>query len=136
MVTAALMILLQLSRINALIALVIVGREIAISALREWMAQLGAGRSVAVHWLGKIKTIAQMVAIPMLLYDDWFLFFDSHRVGTWLIWIAALLTVWSMVYYMRRAYPKILARTRTKERRGRFRRRIGNVEPPNVASDK
>ena len=133
MVTAALMILLQLSRINALIALVIVGREIAISALREWMAQLGASNSVAVHRLGKIKTIAQMVAIPMLLYDNWFLFFDSHRVGTWLIWIAALLTVWSMVYYMRRAYPKILARTRKPRRRRHVRpavRRTTDVEPP------
>ena len=129
MVTAALMILLQLSRINALVALVIVGREIAISALREWMAQLGAGRSVAVNWLGKIKTIAQMVAIPMLLYDDWFIFFDSHRLGTWLIWVAALLTVWSMGYYMRRAYPKILARTRKPKRR-RFTRRVIDVEPP------
>jgi cardiolipin synthase len=132
MVTAALMILLQLSRINALVALVIVGREIAISALREWMAQLGAGRSVAVNWLGKIKTIAQMIAIPMLLYDDWFLFFDSHHVGTWLIWVAALLTVWSMGYYMRRAYPKILARTRPKKRNRRFTRRAVDVdvEPP------
>ncbi len=129
MVTAALMILLQLSRINALIALVIVGREIAISALREWMAQLGAGNSVAVHWLGKIKTIAQMVAIPMLLYDDWFLFFDSHYVGTRLIWVAALLTVWSMGYYMRKAYPKILARTRKPKRR--FTRRVSDIEPPN-----
>ncbi len=128
MVTAALMILLQLSRINALVALVIVGREIAISALREWMAQLGAGRSVAVHWLGKIKTIAQMVAIPMLLYDDRFLFFDSHRVGTWLIWIAALLTVWSMGFYMRRAYPKILARTRVGKRAERLSRRSGLEE--------
>lgn len=116
MVTAALMILLQLSRINALVALVIVGREIAISALREWMAQLGASKSVAVNWLGKIKTIAQMVAIPMLLYDGWFLFFDSHVVGTWLVWIAAVLTVWSMFYYMRRAYPQILARTRKPRR--------------------
>ena len=138
MVTAALMILLQLSRINALIALVIVGREIAISALREWMAQLGASNSVAVHWLGKIKTIAQMVAIPMLLYDDWFVFFDSHYVGTRLIWIAALLTVWSMAYYMRKAYPRILARTR-KPKRGRkigrrvgprVEQRVGDVEPP------
>ncbi len=129
MVTAALMILLQLSRINALIALIIVGREIAISALREWMAQLGAGNSVAVHWLGKIKTIAQMVAIPMLLYDDWFLFFDSHYVGTRLVWVAALLTVWSMGYYMRKAYPKILARTRKPKRR--FTRRVSDVEPPN-----
>ena len=124
MVTAALMVLLQLSRINALVALVIVGREIAISALREWMAQLGAGKSVAVHWLGKIKTIAQMVAIPMLLYDDWFIFFDSHRLGTWLIWVAALLTVWSMAYYMRKAYPRILARTRRPRRGKRFVRRV------------
>ena len=130
MVTAALMILLQLSRINALIALVIVGREIAISALREWMAQLGASHSVAVHWLGKIKTIAQMVAIPMLLYDDWFVFFDSHYVGTRLIWIAALLTVWSMAYYMRRAYPKILARTRAPKRGRRTLRRATDVDPP------
>ncbi len=130
MVTAALLILLQLSRINALIALVIVGREIAISALREWMAQLGAGKSVAVHWLGKIKTIAQMVAIPMLLYDDWFFFFDSHFVGTRLIWIAALLTVWSMLYYMRRAYPKILARTRRPKRPRRFPRRVADNDPP------
>ena len=135
MVTAALLILLQLSRINALIALIIVGREIAISALREWMAQLGAGKSVAVHWLGKIKTIAQMIAIPMLLYDDWFFFFDSHFVGTRLIWIAALLTVWSMLYYMRRAYPKILARTRRSKRPrrrtfDRARRVADNEQPP------
>ena len=130
MVTAALMILLQLSRINALIALVIVGREIAISALREWMAQMGAGSSVAVHWLGKIKTIAQMVAIPMLLYDDWFFFFDSHRVGSVLILVAALLTVWSMAYYMRKAYPRILARTRTPRRGRRFPRRVSDAEPP------
>jgi cardiolipin synthase len=129
MVTAALMILLQLSRINALIALIIVGREITISALREWMAQLGAGRSVAVHWLGKIKTIAQMIAIPMLLYDDWFVFFDSHWLGTRLIWVAAILTVLSMGYYMRRAYPKILARTR-KPKRHRFGRRVTDAEPP------
>ena len=133
MVTAALMILLQLSRINALIALVIVGREIAISALREWMAQLGASNSVAVHRLGKIKTIAQMVAIPMLLYDDWFVFFDSHWLGTRLIWVAALLTVWSMAYYMRRAYPRILARTRKPKagrRVRRFTRRVTDIEPP------
>ncbi|MEO8936577.1 MAG: CDP-diacylglycerol--glycerol-3-phosphate 3-phosphatidyltransferase [Burkholderiaceae bacterium] len=130
MVTAALMILLQLSRINALVALVIVGREIAISALREWMAKLGASNSVAVHWLGKIKTIAQMVAIPMLLYDNFFVFFDSHYVGTRLIWIAALLTVWSMAYYMRKAYPRILARTRTPKRGRRLARRVPHVKPP------
>ncbi len=68
MVTAALLILVQLARIDAAIALVIVGREIAISALREWMAQIGASKSVAVNSLGKFKTACQMVAIPMLLY--------------------------------------------------------------------
>lgn len=130
MVTAALLILLGLSRINVLIALVIIGREITISALREWMAQLGAGKSMAVHWLGKIKTVAQMIAIPMLLYDGWFFFFDSHFVGTRLIWIAALLTVWSMLYYMRRAYPKILARTRKPRRRRRLARPVANNDPP------
>ena len=69
LVCAALLILLQLDRVSALVALVIIGREIAISALREWMAQIGASRSVAVHMIGKLKTTAQMVAIPFLLYD-------------------------------------------------------------------
>lgn len=111
MVTAALMILLQEDRVHLIVALVIVGREITISALREWMAQIGASKSVAVHSLGKIKTIAQMVAIPMLLFDGSVLFFDARLVGTWLLWIAAFLTVWSMLYYMRRAWPQIVART-------------------------
>ena len=69
LVCVALLILLQLDRVSALVALVIIGREIAISALREWMAQIGASRSVAVHMIGKLKTTAQMVAIPFLLYD-------------------------------------------------------------------
>ncbi len=68
MVTAALLVLVQLARIDSAIALVIVGREIAISALREWMAQIGASKSVAVNSLGKFKTVCQMVAIPMLLF--------------------------------------------------------------------
>src|SRR5690554_2135897 len=68
MVSAALLVLLNLDRVDSLIALVIIGREIAISALREWMAKIGASGSVAVHWLGKFKTAAQMVAIPCLLY--------------------------------------------------------------------
>ena len=67
LICAALVILLQLDRVNALVALIIIGREIAISALREWMAQIGAARSVAVHMLGKLKTVSQMVAIPFLL---------------------------------------------------------------------
>ena len=118
MVTASLLVLAAYPsdngdphRLNAVIALIIVGREITISALREWMAQIGASRSVAVNSLGKIKTIMQMVAIPMLLYDRFFLFFDAHMVGTWLIYCAAILTVWSMFYYMRLAWPQIVAKT-------------------------
>jgi CDP-diacylglycerol--glycerol-3-phosphate 3-phosphatidyltransferase len=69
LVCASLLILVQLDRVSALVALVIIGREIAISALREWMAQIGASRSVAVHMLGKVKTMVQMIAIPFLLFD-------------------------------------------------------------------
>jgi len=111
MVTAALLVLLHLDRVGSLIALVIIGREIAISALREWMAQIGAGGSVAVHWLGKFKTAAQMVAIPCLLhYEDWF-HLPVFLIGQVLIVLAALLTVWSMLYYLKKAWPEIQART-------------------------
>lgn len=114
MVAAALLMLLQMGRINALVALIIIGREITISALREWMAQIGASRSVAVHQLGKIKTAAQMVAIPLLLFNGvlaWDgLRFDTRFWGTWLIYVAAVLTLWSMLYYLRRAWPQIRER--------------------------
>jgi CDP-diacylglycerol--glycerol-3-phosphate 3-phosphatidyltransferase/cardiolipin synthase len=110
MVCAALLVLLQLDRVGSLIALVIIGREIAISALREWMAQIGAGASVAVHWLGKFKTAAQMIAIPCLLhYEDWF-DLPVLLMGQALIVVAALLTVWSMFYYLKKAWPEIQAR--------------------------
>ena len=116
MVTAALLVLVQLSRLNAVIALIIVGREITISALREWMAQIGASKSVAVNQLGKFKTVCQMVAIPMLLFygrlpiagTHWVL--DSRVWGLWLINVAAFLTVWSMFYYMKLAWPQIRER--------------------------
>lgn len=111
MVSAALLVLLNLDRVGSLIALVIIGREIAISALREWMAQIGAGASVAVHWLGKFKTAAQMVAIPCLLYHEDWRGFPVQLIGQILIVIAALLTVWSMFYYLRKAWPEIQART-------------------------
>jgi CDP-diacylglycerol--glycerol-3-phosphate 3-phosphatidyltransferase len=114
LVCAALLILLQLDRVNALVALIIIGREIAISALREWMAQIGAVRSVAVSLLGKLKTVVQMVAIPFLLYDG-ALFggvVDTRIWGTVLIYVACVLTVWSMVYYLRRALPEIRAKAR------------------------
>jgi CDP-diacylglycerol--glycerol-3-phosphate 3-phosphatidyltransferase len=113
LVCASLLILVQLQRADVLVALIIIGREIAISALREWMARIGASRSVAVHWLGKIKTVAQMVAIPFLLYNGRLLGLIDTRVwGRWLIWIAAALTVWSMLHYLRMALPEIRARVR------------------------
>jgi CDP-diacylglycerol--glycerol-3-phosphate 3-phosphatidyltransferase len=110
LVCASLLILVQLDRADALVALVIIGREIAISALREWMAQIGASRSVAVHMLGKLKTTVQMVAIPFLLYDGRLLgMIDTRLWGTWLIYAAAVLTIWSMVYYLQKALPDIRA---------------------------
>jgi len=113
LVSASLLILVQLDRLDALVALVIIGREIAISALREWMAQIGASRSVTVHMLGKVKTTVQMVAIPFLLYDGrLFGIIDTHLWGTVLIYIAAVLTIWSMIYYLRRALPEIRAKAR------------------------
>jgi len=105
MVAAALIVLIQLGRVDAIVALIIIGREIAISALREWMAKIGSSRSVAVSFLGKIKTISQMVAIPMLLYDDSIRWFSPRIVGTWLIWTAAVLTLVSMAYYLKVALP-------------------------------
>ena len=103
--------LVHLQRADVFVALIIIGREIAISALREWMAQIGASKSVAVHMLGKLKTTVQMVAIPFLLYDGKvFGVIDTGVWGTWLIWIAAILTVWSMVYYLQKALPEIRAR--------------------------
>ncbi len=113
LVCAALLVLVHLNRLHALVALVIIGREIAISALREWMAQIGASRSVAVHMLGKLKTVVQMVAIPFLLYDGrLFGLIDTHLWGTLLILVAAVLTIWSMVYYLQKALPEIRAKVR------------------------
>ncbi len=113
LVCACLLVLVHLNRADVFVALIIIGREIAISALREWMAQIGASKSVAVHLIGKLKTVAQMVAIPFLLFDgQLFGLIDTGVWGTWLIWIAAILTVWSMVYYMQKALPEIRARAR------------------------
>jgi len=105
MVAAALIVLVQLGRLDAVIAVIIIGREIGVSALREWMAKIGQAKSVAVNFLGKIKTISQMVAIPMLLYRDPVALFDPYRLGTWLIYLAAVLTLASMFYYLKLASP-------------------------------
>lgn len=113
LVCSALLILLELQRVGAFVALVIIGREIAISALREWMAQIGASRSVAVHMVGKLKTTVQMVAIPFLLYDGLLFGLIPTRLwGTWLIYAAVVLTIWSMVYYLQKALPEIRAKAR------------------------
>jgi cardiolipin synthase len=105
-VVGALIVLLQLGRVDALVALIVIGREIAISALREWMAKVGQAKSVAVAFVGKLKTVSQMVAIPLLLYhDELFGVLDCQWLGTILINIAAVLTVVSMLYYLRKALP-------------------------------
>ncbi|OGA19581.1 MAG: CDP-diacylglycerol--glycerol-3-phosphate 3-phosphatidyltransferase [Betaproteobacteria bacterium RIFCSPLOWO2_02_FULL_66_14] len=106
MIAASLIVLLQLGRVDAVVALIIIGREIAISALREWMAQVGQAKSVAVAFVGKVKTTMQMIAIPLLLFhDDLLEVIPCQWLGTILINVAAVLTVISMLYYLRRALP-------------------------------
>ena len=113
LVCACVLVLVHLQRADVFVALIIIGREIAISALREWMAQIGASKSVAVHMIGKLKTVVQMVAIPFLLFDgQLFGVINTHVWGVWLIWAAAVLTIWSMVYYLQKALPEIRARAR------------------------
>jgi CDP-diacylglycerol--glycerol-3-phosphate 3-phosphatidyltransferase len=105
MVAAALIVLAELGRVYGIVALIIIGREITVSALREWMAQIGQSKSVAVNILGKVKTVTQLVAIPFLLYNGvLFGLFHTSPVGQILIWIAALLTLLSMVVYLKAAW--------------------------------
>jgi CDP-diacylglycerol--glycerol-3-phosphate 3-phosphatidyltransferase len=113
LVCASLLVLVHLERADVFVALIIIGREIAISSLREWMAIIGATKSVAVHMIGKLKTSVQMTAIPFLLFNGkLFGVVDTAVWGQWLIWLSAVLTVWSMVYYLRKALPEIRARAR------------------------
>ena len=105
MVAAALIVLVEFSRVGAIVSLIIVGREIVISALREWMASVGKRSNVAVAMIGKIKTMAQMFAILLLLYYDNIGSFNTQLVGHVLIVIAAFLTLVSMVYYLKAAWP-------------------------------
>jgi CDP-diacylglycerol--glycerol-3-phosphate 3-phosphatidyltransferase/cardiolipin synthase len=107
MVGTALIMLVQFNDLEGFIAVIIIGREIAISALREWMAQIGKSKSVAVSFLGKVKTVSQMVAIIMLLYNDEFLTLSMHAIGNILIYVAAVLTLWSMAYYLKMALPEL-----------------------------
>lgn len=107
MVAAALIVLVEIGRVDTLVALIIIGREIAVSALREWMANSGHSKSVAVSFLGKIKTAAQMVAITLLLYHDRLAGLPTAYIGTLLIYVAAALTLISMLYYLKQAAPAL-----------------------------
>jgi CDP-diacylglycerol--glycerol-3-phosphate 3-phosphatidyltransferase/cardiolipin synthase len=112
MVVAALVILLNLGYVDATIAFIIIGRELTISALREWMAQLGGSKSVAVSMIGKVKTVFQMLAIQFLLFHEPLFGISTQWVGTLLIYLAAVLTLWSMVYYLMLAAPQIKSQNR------------------------
>ena len=113
MVAAALIVLVWLERAESYLAIIIIGREIAISALREWMAQLGQARSVAVAFIGKVKTVAQITAIiALLLYQPLIPGIDTVWLGTFALWVAAILTLWSMFHYLRLAAPHITGRDR------------------------
>jgi CDP-diacylglycerol--glycerol-3-phosphate 3-phosphatidyltransferase len=123
MVVAALVLLvsheppeLELIRFNpevliTLTAAVIVGREITISALREWMAEMGARGKVAVSSMGKMKTILQMTGLSMMLFrsDVWFI--PAFELGVYCLVAAAALTLWSMVVYLRAAWPDLMRST-------------------------
>ncbi len=107
MVAAALIVLVEFNRVGAIVSLIIIGREIVISALREWMAQIGKPGNVAVAMIGKIKTATQMLAIFLLLYYDSIGNFNTKVIGHVLIVIAAILTLVSMAYYIKAAWPAI-----------------------------
>jgi CDP-diacylglycerol--glycerol-3-phosphate 3-phosphatidyltransferase/cardiolipin synthase len=110
MVAAALVLLVQADPTPwlAVPAVVIIGREITISALREWMAELGARARVAVSAVGKFKTAAQMVAVILLLYRDDLLGIPVYTVGFALLYVSVILTLWSMTVYIRAAWPSLL----------------------------
>lgn len=107
-VAAALIMLVWLGRADAWLAIIIIGREIAVSALREWMAQLGQAKSVAVAFIGKVKTVAQLTAIiALLIYQPLIPGINTVWLGTFALWVAAILTLWSMFHYLRLAAPHI-----------------------------
>ncbi len=95
-------------RLFAIVVLIIIGREIAVSALREWMAGAGKSASVAVSIMGKLKTMAQMVAIIFLLLGQSVLGFNLFTLGEVLLYVAGGLTLWSMFVYLRAAWPELI----------------------------
>ena len=136
MVAAALILLVELGRAEAYLAIIIIGREIAISALREWMAQLGKSRNVAVAFIGKIKTVAQMTAlIALLLWENVIPGISTPLLGTFALWVAAILTLWSMFHYLRLAAPHFRSaplRARVQAPRTRKPKPSVNAAPPPV----
>ena len=116
MVAAALIVLVWLGRAESYLAMIIIGREIAISALREWMAQLGEGKSVAVAFIGKVKTVAQMTAIiALLLHEPLIPGISTPLLGSISLWVAAILTLWSMVHYLKLAAPHFAAGSKGRD---------------------
>jgi CDP-diacylglycerol--glycerol-3-phosphate 3-phosphatidyltransferase/cardiolipin synthase len=111
MVAAALIVLVSIGRAESYLAIIIIGREIAISALREWMAQLGKTKSVAVAFIGKVKTVAQMTAIvALLLWQNIIPGVSTPLLGKIALWVAAILTLWSMFHYLKLAAPHLVER--------------------------
>lgn len=94
----------------ALPAAVIIGREVTVSALREWMAELGARRKVAVSFMGKFKTVTQMIALILLIYHEPLFALPTGSIGMLALYVAALLTLWSMVQYLLVAWPELTDR--------------------------
>lgn len=95
-----------------IVAVVIIGREIAVSALREWMAEIGARARIKVSVLGKYKTIMQIVGLSLLLFRQNFFGIPTYKLGLMLTAVAAVLTLWSMVQYLRLAWPELRGSSR------------------------
>lgn len=111
LVAAALVLLVEAERVPAMLAIIIIGREIAISALREWLAEHAT--IVHVSMLGKMKTAAQMISIIALLLHMEIAGVDMHSLGLFLLWVAATLTLWSGYEYIRDAWPELMGRGKT-----------------------
>lgn len=121
-VTTALVLLVSDSNIQSSVvssilfaatAAVIIGREITVSALREWMAELGERASVAVSLIGKLKTVLQIVAISMLVYKYEFFAMPTIVIGEWLLYVSGALTLWSMGMYLKSAWPALIRQADT-----------------------
>jgi CDP-diacylglycerol--glycerol-3-phosphate 3-phosphatidyltransferase len=110
-VVAALVLLVEehSSALFTIPAIIIIGREIVISALREWMAELGKRASGAVSYVGKIKTTVQMISIGILLAFDGDMYPYLNAAGYLMFYAAAVLTLWSMIIYLRAAWPELMA---------------------------